>query len=181
MDTVFSLALALLVNSAILILASAAFHHTGNKQVADIAEAYHLLTPLVGGTAASLLFAIALLASGQSSTFTGTIAGQVIMDGFLHKKIPCWQRRLITRFLALIPALIGVLILGDNGVGPLLVLSQVVLTLQLPFALWPLIKMTSDAELMQGLQNTRLISGCAWIIFAVIVTANLLLIKSLFF
>lgn len=181
LDTIISLALALLVNSAILILASSAFHHTGNTEVADIAEAYHLLTPLVGGTLASFLFAIALLAAGQSSTFTGTIAGQVVMDGFLHKRIPCWQRRLITRTLALIPAFIGIMVLGDKGVGPLLVLSQVILTLQLPFALWPLIKMTSDASLMKGLQNTTLVKYSAWGIFALIAIANILLIKSLFF
>ena len=105
--------------------------------VTDIQDAYHLLDPLVGGSLASLLFGIALLASGQSSTFTGTIAGQVLMEGFLNLKIPCWQRRLITRALALVPAFLGVWWLGEGGVGKLLVLSQVALSFQLPFAIWP--------------------------------------------
>lgn len=178
-DTLFSLSLALLVNGAILILAATAFHQSGNTNVTDIAQAYHLLTPLVEGAAASLLFAIALLASGQSSTFTGTIAGQVILDGFLHKKIPYWQRRLITRALAIIPAFIGILILGDAGVGTLLVLSQVVLSLQLPFALWPLIQMTNDATLMQGFHNTPFVRYCAWGIFILIVIANAMLLWTL--
>lgn len=178
-DTVLSLSLALLVNSAILILASAAFHHTGNTTVTDIAEAYHLLTPLFGGAMASLLFAIALLAAGQSSTFTGTIAGQVILDGFLHKQIPYWLRRFITRTLALIPALIGIMILGDKGVGTLLVASQVVLSLQLPFALWPLIRMTNNASLMHGLHNKPLIQYLSWGIFMVITIANIALLWTL--
>jgi manganese transport protein len=124
-DTIGSLALALLVNAAILILAAAAFHQSGHTDVVDIQDAYHLLDPLVGALA-SVLFGVALLASGQSSTFTGTIAGQVIMEGYLNLRIPCWQRRLITRGLALIPAFIGVWLMGDNAVGKLLVLSQVV-------------------------------------------------------
>lgn len=179
-DTILSLSLALLVNSAILILASAAFHHTGNTHVTDIADAYHLLTPLFGGVVASLLFAIALLAAGQSSTFTGTIAGQVVLDGFLHKTIPYWQRRFITRVLALVPALLGILILGDQGVGTLLVASQVVLSLQLPFALWPLIKMTSDTQLMHGLQINHKMRVISWGIFAIIVMANIALLVSIF-
>jgi manganese transport protein len=112
-DTIGSLALALLVNAAILILAAAAFHNTGHSDVVDIQDAYHLLDPLVGGAFASILFGVALLASGQSSTFTGTIAGQVIMEGYLDLRIPCWQRRLITRGLALIPAFMGVWLMGD--------------------------------------------------------------------
>src|SRR5262249_41363867 len=137
-----------LVNAAILTLAARAFHATGHEAVTEIQAAYHLLDPVVGSFAASALFGIALLASGQSSTFTGTIAGQIMMEGFLDLKIPCWQRRLITRGLALVPALWGVLALGDGGVGTLLVASQVVLSLQLPFAIWPLIRLTSDRGLM---------------------------------
>ncbi|VFT28873.1 manganese transport protein MntH [Pseudomonas aeruginosa] len=155
LDTIGSLSLALLVNAAILILAAAAFHGSGHTEVVEIQDAYHLLDPLVGGALASFLFGFALLAAGQSSTFTGTIAGQVVMEGFLRAKIPCWQRRLITRGLALVPALIGVLWLGEAAVGKLLVLSQVVLSLQLPFALWPLIRFSSDRGLMGEFVNPR--------------------------
>ena len=180
-DTIGSLALALLVNAAILILAAAAFHQTGNTDVVEIQDAYRMLDPLVGGAMASILFGVALLASGQSSTFTGTIAGQVIMEGYLNLKIPCWQRRLITRGLALVPAFLGVWLMGDDAVGKLLILSQVVLSLQLPFALYPLIRMTSDKRLMGPFANrlpTRLL---AWFLFAVISCANLWLIAQIGF
>jgi manganese transport protein len=175
-DTIASLALALLINAAILILAAAAFHQSGHTDVVEIQDAYHLLDPLVGGAVASVLFGIALLAAGQSSTFTGTIAGQVVLEGFLQAKIPCWQRRLITRGLALIPALIGVIWLGDGAVGKMLVLSQVVLSLQLPFALWPLIRFTSDPELMGPFVNGALVKLAAWGLFALISAANLTLL-----
>jgi manganese transport protein len=171
-DTIGSLALALLVNAAILILAAAAFHKTGHTDVVDIQDAYHLLDPLVGGALASVLFGVALLASGQSSTFTGTIAGQVIMEGFLNLRIPCWQRRLITRGLALIPAFIGVWLMGDHAIGKLLVLSQVVLSLQLPFALYPLIRMTNDHTLMGPFVNRWPTRALAWGLFVVISGAN---------
>lgn len=180
-DTIGSLALALLVNAAILILAAAAFHQTGNSDVVEIQDAYRMLDPLVGGAMASILFGVALLASGQSSTFTGTIAGQVIMEGYLDLKIPCWQRRLITRGLALVPAFLGVWLMGDDAVGKLLILSQVVLSLQLPFALYPLIRMTSDKGLMGPFANrlpTRLL---AWFLFAVISCANVWLIAQIGF
>jgi len=171
-DTIGSLALALLVNAAILILAAAAFHKTGHTEVVDIQDAYQLLDPLVGGALASVLFGVALLASGQSSTFTGTIAGQVIMEGFLNLRIPCWQRRLITRGLALIPAFIGVWLMGDSAIGKLLVLSQVVLSLQLPFALYPLIRMTNDRKLMGTFVNRWPTRVLAWGLFVVISGAN---------
>lgn len=174
-DTWFSLLVAMCVNAAILILAGAAFHAAGHTGVTDIEQAYRLITPLVGGGAA-ILFGIALLASGQSSTLTGTIAGQVIMDGFLQVKIPCYQRRLITRALALAPALIGVLVLGDGAVGKLLVWSQVLLSLQLPFAMWPLIRSVSDRELMRGHAIGWASRGFAWMLFAVIAGTNLLLV-----
>ena len=180
-DTIGSLALALLVNAAILILAAAAFHQTGHSDVVEIQDAYRMLDPLVGGAMASVLFGVALLASGQSSTFTGTIAGQVIMEGYLDLHIPCWQRRLITRGLALIPAFLGVWLMGDGAVGKLLILSQVVLSLQLPFALYPLIRMTSDQKLMGPFANrlpTRLL---AWFLFALISCANAWLIAQLGF
>jgi len=134
LDVVLSLSLALLINAAILILAASAFHGTAHANVTEIEDAYRLLDPIVGSAFAALIFGIALLASGQSSTFTGTIAGQVVMEGFLNLKIPCWQRRLLTRSLALLPAFAGVWYFGDGAVGKLLVLSQVVLSFQLPFA-----------------------------------------------
>jgi manganese transport protein len=174
-DTIASLSLALVINAAILILAAAAFHGSGHANVVEIQDAYHLLDPLVGGTLASILFGVALLAAGQSSTFTGTIAGQVVLEGFLNAKIPCWQRRLITRALALIPALAGVIWFGDGAVGKMLVLSQVVLSLQLPFALWPLIRFTSDRQLMGPFANSTLTKILAWGLFGLISAANLAL------
>jgi len=182
LDTTVSLLLALLINAAILILAGAAFHHPGNAAASvqlGIDDAYHLLDP-IAGAAAAFLFGLALLASGQSSTFTGTIAGQVIMDGFLKLRIPCWQRRLITRSLALLPALAGVLILGEHSVGRLLVLSQVVLSLQLPFAMYPLIRLTGRADVMGAFRNTPLVAVTAWILFVAISAANLWLVAQAF-
>ncbi|MGO2707507.1 Nramp family divalent metal transporter [Pseudomonas helleri] len=180
-DTIGSLTLALLVNAAILILAAAAFHQTGHSDIVEIQDAYRMLDPLVGDAMASVLFGVALLASGQSSTFTGTIAGQVIMEGYLNLRIPCWQRRLITRGLALIPAFLGVWLMGDDAVGKLLILSQVVLSLQLPFALYPLIRMTSDPTLMGPFANRLLTKLLAWFLFAVISGANVWLIAQIGF
>ena len=128
---------------------------------------------------ATVLFGVALLASGQSSTFTGTIAGQVIMEGFLDLKIPCWQRRLITRGLALVPALAGVLWLGDKGVGTLLVANQVVLSLQLPFAIWPLVRLTSDRAVMGAFANGPWLKTSAWGLFGAISAANIWLIAGM--
>ena len=178
-DCVLSLVLALLVNAAILILAASAFHQTGHSNLVEIEDAYHLLDPIVGSSVAALLFGVALLAAGQSSTFTGTIAGQVIMDGFLDLKIPCWQRRLITRGLALIPAFLGIWWFGPGGVGKMLVLSQVVLSFQLPFAIWPLLRLTSDRRLMGVFANGTAVKICAWSVFAVISTANVWLVMSI--
>jgi manganese transport protein len=135
---------------------------------------------MVGSSFAAVLFGIALLASGQSSTFTGTIAGQVVMEGFLKLKIPCWQRRLLTRSLALLPAFAGIWYFGDGGVGKLLVLSQVVLSFQLPFAIWPLLRFTGDIRLMGEYANSRWVSVCAWAVFAVIASANAWLVASIF-
>ncbi|HEX4504942.1 MAG TPA: Nramp family divalent metal transporter [Alphaproteobacteria bacterium] len=175
-DTIASLLLALIVNAAILILAGSAFHYSGHNDVADIEDAYHLLDPIAGTAAAGVLFGLALFASGQSSTFTGTIAGQVILEGFLQIDIPCWQRRLITRGLALGPALAGVLLLGEHAVGRMLVLSQVVLSLQLPFAMWPLIRFSGNRDLMGDFANTTLTRLTAWTLFAVISAANVWLV-----
>jgi manganese transport protein len=176
LDTILSLVLALLINAAILILAASAFHATGHTQVTEIEDAYKLLAPIVGTGLAAILFAVTLFASGQSSTFTGTIAGQVIMEGFLQLKIPCYQRRFITRALALVPALIGVYAMGNGAVGKLLVASQVVLSLQLPFALYPLIRMTSDRGLMGTFANKPHMKLVAWALFVVISAANVWLV-----
>ena len=178
LDTVLSLSLALLINAAILILAATAFHGSGHTQVAEIEDAYHLLDPVVGSAVAATLFGIALLASGQSSTFTGTIAGQIVMEGFLDLKIPCWQRRLLTRSLALLPAFAGTWYYGNESVGKLLVLSQVVLSFQLPFAMWPLLRLTSDRRVMGEFTNRLGVTVLAWVLFAVIVTANVWLVAS---
>ena len=175
-DTLLSLSLALLVNAAIMILAASAFNSSGHKQVTDIADAYRLLEPVVGSALAASLFAVALLAAGQSSTFTGTIAGQIVMDGFLDLKIPCWQRRLLTRGLALGPAFAGVWWFGDAGIGKMLVLSQVVLSFQLPFAMWPLISFTSNRTLMGTFANGPILKVLAWGMFAVISVANMWLV-----
>jgi manganese transport protein len=180
LDSAVSLVLAMLVNGAILALAASAFHAHGHGQVAEIDDAYRLLVPITGAKAAALFFGIALFASGQSSTFTGTIAGQVVLEGFLKLKIPCWQRRVITRTIAIIPAMTGVVLFGDHGVGPMLVVSQIVLSLQLPFAIWPLIRAAGDRNLMGGLSAGPLAQGMAWALFAIISVANLWLLASLF-
>ncbi|MFZ6647215.1 Nramp family divalent metal transporter [Undibacterium sp. TJN25] len=180
LDTIFSLLVALMINAAILILAASAFHRTGNTSVTDLDEAYHLLDPITGTAMAGILFGIGLFAAGQSSTFTGTIAGQVIMEGFLKLKLPCYQRRLITRGLALGPALAGVLMLGEHSVGRLLVMSQVVLSLQLPFAMYPLIRMTGRRDLMGSFVNSPLTKVIAWILFAIISAANIWLVLQAF-
>ena len=177
-DALASLSLALLINAAIMILAASAFHGNGYREVADIADAHRLLEPIVGSSLAAGLFAIALLASGQSSTFTGTIAGQIIMEGFLDLKIPCWQRRVITRSLALVPAFLGVWWFGDGGIGKMLVLSQVVLSFQLPFAIWPLIRFTSSRALMGAFANGPVLKLVAWSLFGVISGANVWLVGS---
>ena len=178
-DTILSLLLALLVNGAILVLAAAAFYATGNTAVQDIDQAYHLLDPIAGTALAGVLFGVGLFASGQSSTFTGTIAGQVIMEGFLKLKIPCWQRRVITRALALVPALIGVMLLGENSVGRLLIMSQVVLSVQLPFVMYPLIRLTSRKDVMGVFVNSRLTTLVAWGLFVLISVANAWLVFQL--
>jgi manganese transport protein len=175
-DTVVALVLATFVNAAILCLAASAFHAHGYAQVAEIEDAYRLLAPITGAGAAALLFGIALFASGQSATFTGTVAGQVILEGFLDLKIPCWQRRIITRALALVPALAGVLWLGEHAVGRLLVFTQVVLSLQLPFAIWPLIRFTGNRRIMGVFASGIAVQALAFVLFALIAVANLWLV-----
>ena len=178
-DSGLSLLVAALVNGAILALAAGAFHLSGHAAVAGIDEAYTLLSPITGAKAAALFFGIALLASGQSSTFTGTIAGQVVLEGFLDLKIPCWQRRVITRVIAIVPALIGIAWLGDRGVGPMLVVSQIILSLQLPFAIWPLIRTAGDPGIMGGLAAGPALRLAGWALFGLIAAANLWLLVTL--
>ena len=178
-DAVVSLTFALLVNVAIMVLAASVFHSHGHREVADIGDAYRLLEPVLGSAMAATLFAVALLAAGQSSTLTGTIAGLVVLDGFLNLQIPAWQRRLITRALALIPAFAGVWWFGEGGVGKLLVLSQVVLSFQLPFAIWPLIRFTSSRKLMGTFANGPVVRFTAWGLFGLISVANAWLVGAL--
>ncbi len=174
-DVAIALTGAMLVNAAILITAAAAFH-SRQTIVTEIDDAYRLLAPFAGTSLAAILFGVALLASGQSSTITGTIAGQVILEGFLNVRMALWARRAITRALAIIPALIGVLWLGDGSVGRLLVLTQVALSLQLPFALWPLMRFTGSRRLMGEFANSRLATVVGWVLFVAIVGANAFLL-----
>ncbi len=143
-DSTFALMFALFINAAILIVAAAAFHRTGNTEVAEIGDAYKLLSPLLGAAGASTLFAVALLASGQNSTLTGTLAGQIVMEGFLNLRVRPWLRRLITRLIAIVPAVFVIALYGARGTTQLLILSQVVLSMQLSFAVFPLVMFTSD-------------------------------------
>ncbi|SKA05748.1 manganese transport protein [Enhydrobacter aerosaccus] len=179
-DIVGALLMAALVNAAILIVAASTFHAAGHTGVTDIQDAYRLLEPITGAAIAAPLFGIALLASGQSATFTGTVAGQVVLEGFLNVWIPCWQRRLITRGLALVPALAGILILGDDAVGQLLVVSQVVLSAQLPFAIFPLLRFTADRGIMGRFASPLWLTLGGWIVFGVITAANIWLVARIF-
>jgi manganese transport protein len=167
-----ALLLAFLVNASILVLAGGAFHGVGSQPVEDLSQAYHLLTPLLGTSLASVLFGVGLLAAGQSSTLTATLAGQVVMEGFLDLRLPPWQRRLLTRCLALIPAMATVLLLGDQATNRLLVLSQVVLSVQLPFAVIPLVLFCGKAGVMGDLCAPRWLQGLGWICAALIVWIN---------
>lgn len=170
-DSTIALSLALFINAAILIVAAAAFHHTGNTHVAEIQDAYLLLTPLLGG-GASAVFAIALLASGQNSTLTGTLAGQIVMEGFLNIRIRPWLRRLITRAIAIVPAAITAILYGESGTAHLLILSQVILSLQLSFAVVPLVMFTSDKVKMGEFANGPVLRVAAYAVTALIVVLN---------
>ena len=145
-DSTIALTLALFINASILILAAAVFHANGRFDVEDIEQAHQLLAPMLG--AAATLFAVALLASGLNSTVTATLAGQIVMEGFLHLRMPPWLRRLITRALAIIPVVVVIVLFGDQGAVKLLVLSQVVLSMQLPFAIIPLVRIVTDKVTM---------------------------------
>ncbi|MGB7547969.1 MAG: Nramp family divalent metal transporter [Terracidiphilus sp.] len=170
-DSALALTLALFVNAAILIVAAAVFHRSGRFDVAAIQDAYKLLSPMVGAASASTLFAIALLASGQNSSITGTLAGQIVMEGFIHIRLSPWLRRLITRSLAIIPTIIVVAITGERGTEKLLILSQVILSLQLSFAVIPLVMFTGSRERMGEFVNGRWLKGLSW--FTAILIAGL--------
>jgi manganese transport protein len=170
-DSTIALSLALFINAAILIVAAATFHTTGNAGVAEIQDAYKLLTPLLGA-GASTVFAIALLASGQNSTLTGTLAGQIVMEGFLDLRMRPWLRRLVTRLIAIVPAGIAAIFFGASGTAKLLVLSQVILSLQLSFAVVPLVLFTSDRRKMGDLVNPRWLAALGWVAAAAIALLN---------
>ncbi len=171
-DSTLALGFALFINAAILILGAAAFHTRGLNHVAEIADAYKLLSPVLGVSLASTVFACALLASGQNSTLTGTLAGQIVMEGFLHIRLKPWLRRLITRSMAIIPAALVIGIAGENKITSLLILSQVILSFQLPFAVIPLIQFTGDRAKMGEFANSHLVSTIAWIVAAAILFFN---------
>ena len=171
-DSTVALFLAFLINGAILVLASATFHGTGHESVADIGDAYKLLSPLLGTSLASVLFAVALLASGQNSTVTGTLAGQIVMEGFLDISLPPWIRRLITRLIAIVPAIIVTALYGEHGIGTLIILSQVILALQLSFAVIPLVLFTSSRAKMGEFANHPVTVVLAWTTAIVIAGLN---------
>ncbi|MGE5230193.1 MAG: Nramp family divalent metal transporter, partial [Deltaproteobacteria bacterium] len=171
-DSTLALLFAFCINAAILILSAATFHWSGHQAVADIGDAHTLLAPLLGTTLASGLFAVALLASGQNSTITGTLAGQVVMEGFLDIRLPAWLRRLITRVIAIVPAVIVTALYGEKGTGALLILSQVILSLQLSFAVVPLVQFTADRAKMGQFASGALLKGAAWLVAVAIIGLN---------
>src|SRR5262245_57244279 len=179
-DSTLALGFALFINAAILILGAAAFHTRGLHDVAEISDAYKLLTPVLGASLASTLFACALLASGQNSTLTGTLAGQIVMEGFLNLRLRPWLRRLITRVLAIVPVVIVIGIYGEGKVTSLLILSQVVLSFQLPFAVIPLVQFTSSKAKMGEFVNSRLTAVVAWVVSIGIVALNAELLYLIF-
>jgi manganese transport protein len=172
LDSALALTVALFVNAAIVVVAAAVFYRSGHFEVAAIEDAYRLLSPLVGASAASTLFAVALLASGQNSSITGTLAGQVVMEGFIHIKLQPWLRRMITRSIAIIPTIIVVWFTGERGTEKLLLLSQVILSLQLSFAVVPLVIFTGSRTLMGEFVNSRLLQAVSWIVAVLIAGLN---------
>jgi manganese transport protein len=179
-DSTVALFFAFFINAAILILGAAAFHHIGMTEVADIGDAYRLLSPVLGASLASTLFAVALLCSGQNSTLTGTLAGQIVMEGFLRLRLKPWMRRLVTRSLAIVPAALVIGFAGERAATGLLILSQVVLSFQLPFAVVPLVQFTGEREKMGEFANKPWVVGLAWVMTAVIILLNALLLYLVF-
>ena len=180
-DSTLSLGIAFFINAAILILAAASFHNTGNQNVADINDAYHLLDPVLGVKFAGIFFAVALLAAGQNSTLTGTLAGQIVMEGFLNIRLKPWIRRLVTRLVAIIPALVVTIIYGEKGTGELLILSQVILSFQLSFAVVPLIMFTSEKSKMGEFVNSKMLKIASWVVAVIIICLNVYLLWNTFF
>ncbi len=179
-DSSVALMFALFINGAILVLAAAAFHWSGHQDVAEIQDAYKLLSPLLGVGAASILFAVALLASGQNSTLTGTLAGQIVMEGFLNFRITPWLRRLITRAVAIIPAVLVIGIFGEGKTTQLLVASQVVLSMQLGFAVWPLMRFTDEKVKMGEFANRLWLKILGWTVAGIIIVLNVKLLFDTF-
>lgn len=180
-DTIIALTIAFFINAAIVVLAASVFYVNGKNDVAEIQDAYQLLAPMLGASAASTLFAVALLASGQNATLTATLAGQVVMEGFLNIRLPAWKRRLLTRGLAIVPAVLVAWWFGVSGTAQLLVLSQVILSLQLPFALVPLWMMTKDRDLMGNFVNPLWLTLLTGLITSIIIVLNILLLWNFFF
>ena len=180
-DSTVALFLAFFVNAAILVMAAATFYKGGMYEVADINDAHKLLTPVLGAGAASTLFAVALLASGQNSTLTGTLAGQIVMEGFLNIQLRPWLRRLLTRSIAVVPALVVILLYGEKGAGQLLVLSQVILSFQLSFAVVPLVLFTSSRPKMGVFANSAVVRITAWLVSGIIIALNVYLLFQTFF
>ena len=176
LDSSIALMSALFINAAILIVSAAVFHGTAHESVADIGDAHQLLSPLLGTGAAGILFAVALLCSGQNATLTGTLAGQIVMEGFVNIRLRPWLRRLITRLVAIIPAVIVVILYGERGTGALLILSQVILSLQLPFAVFPLVSFTSNRQKMGVFVAPRWVQALAWTIAVIIAALNVWLL-----
>jgi len=179
-DSSAALMFALFINGAILVLAASAFHWSGHQDVAEIQDAFKLLSPLLGVSAASALFAVALLASGQNSTLTGTLAGQIVMEGFLNFRIAPWLRRVITRGLAIVPAVLVIGIFGEGETTQLLIASQVVLSMQLGFAVWPLMRFTGEKKKMGEFTNGFWIKLCGWTTTLIIITLNVKLLCDIF-
>ena len=178
-DGTIALTLALFVNAAILILAASSFHTTGHTDVAEIGDAFRMLSPPLGLGAAGILFAVALLAAGQNSTITGTLAGQIVMEGFVGLRMPNWARRLVTRGLAIVPAAFVAGWYGDNATAHLLILSQVILSLQLPFAVIPLVRFTTDRKLMGKFVCGGWVKGAAWTVAGLVIALNSILLWSI--
>ncbi|MEG4850575.1 Nramp family divalent metal transporter [Microcoleus sp. B5-D4] len=180
-DSTVALSIALFINSAILILSAATFHFSGYQEVAEIQDAYKLLSPVLGVGSASAIFAFALLASGQNSTLTATLAGQIVMEGFLNFRLRPWLRRLLTRLVAIVPALLSIILFGEGSTTNLLVFSQVILSLQLPFAVIPLVMFTSNQRLMGEFVNPFWLKAVAWLVASIIVGLNSwLLLQTIF-
>jgi len=179
-DSSLALMFALFINAAILVVSAASFHWSGHQDVAEIQHAYKLLTPLLGVGAASILFAVALLASGQNSTLTGTLAGQIVMEGFLNFRITPWLRRLITRLIAIVPAVLVISIFGEGKTTELLIASQVALSMQLGFAVWPLMRFTSEKAKMGEFANRLWIRILGWTVAWIIIVLNVKLLMDTF-